>query len=183
MTEQHLHAVRFYQDSASLCLLAGNFLADGLLNDRPAIIIATPAHLDGIKQQLAARGLDVESLASRGELVMLDAEGTLAKFMRDGSPDAALFTSAIGPVIQAARGPGDRVACAYGEMVDVLWAAGQTRAASRLERLWNDLARTHAFALLCGYAIASLYRTGDVDDICSHHSHVLTETGDVAAFA
>jgi len=51
---------------------------------------------------------------------------------------------------------------------------GQTVAACRLETLWNTLANTHAFSLLCGYAIGNLYKDAAVDEICSHHSHVVS---------
>ena len=47
---------------------------------------------------------------------------------------------------------------AYGEMVDVLWKAGQDVAAIRLEMLWNKLAAMHDFALLCGYAMGNFYK-------------------------
>jgi hypothetical protein len=50
----------------------------------------------------------------------------------------------------AARHPG-RTIRAFGEMVDVLWRRGQQEGAIALEELWNDLARTRSFALLCGY--------------------------------
>jgi hypothetical protein len=33
----------------------------------------------------------------------------------------------------------------------VLWARGQEEAAITLEELWNELARSRSFALLCGY--------------------------------
>ena len=66
-------------------------------------------------------------------------------------------------------------------MVDVLWKAGQTVAACRLEALWNALANTHAFSLLCGYAMDNFYKDAAVDEICSHHSHVVSSTGAAAA--
>jgi two-component system CheB/CheR fusion protein len=39
-------------------------------------------------------------------------------------------------------------------MVALLWAEGNRDAAIRLEELWNDLARTETFALLCAYPIS-----------------------------
>jgi hypothetical protein len=45
----------------------------------------------------------------------------------------------------------------YGQMVDVLWKNGQQEAAIRLETLWNQLANTQAFSLLCGYAMGQFY--------------------------
>jgi len=183
MIESRIHAVRFYQDAASLCHIAGDFVADGLLSDRPAIVIATPEHRQGLEERLVQRGVEVAASTTCGDLVMLDAEDTLARFMQDGMPDPASFVKTIGPVIEATRGATRRIPCAYGEMVDVLWKTGHTRAASRLERLWNNLSRTLPFSLLCGYAIGSVYHGGDVDEICSHHSHVLSEGGEVTALA
>ena len=40
-------------------------------------------------------------------------------------------------------------------MVDLLWKQGKTEAAIRLEVLWNNLADSHVFSLLCGYAIGN----------------------------
>jgi hypothetical protein len=62
-------------------------------------------------------------------------------------------------------------------MVDVLWKQGRTVAATRLEMLWNDLARSHDFALLCGYAMGNFYKGTAVEEICAHHSHVLSSEG------
>ena len=58
-------------------------------------------------------------------------------------------------------------------MVDVLWQDGLTAAAIRLEMLWNQLAMTHDFSLLCGYAMGSFYKDAGMRDICAQHSHVI----------
>src|SRR5436305_29207 len=61
-------------------------------------------------------------------------------------------------------------------MVALLWAQGQREAAMRLEHLWNDLARTHAFSLLCAYPLRFFGRAGDdksMGAICDVHSHVI----------
>ena len=42
----------------------------------------------------------------------------------------------------------------FGEMVAVLWAEGKTRAAIRLEELWNALTTRHV-SLLCAYPMSS----------------------------
>jgi hypothetical protein len=175
----HFHAVRFYKDADSLCRIVGSFLAEGVDEAQPAIVIATPVHRAGITECLASKSIDVAKLERNGELLILDAEETLSRFMVDGMPDAALFRSAIVPVIEkACAGRKDCVVRAYGEMVDVLWKAGHTVAATRLEMLWNDLARTQSFSLLCGYAMGSFYKDAAVEDVCSHHSHLISETGE-----
>jgi len=177
----HFHAVRFYKDADGLCRIVANFLAEGVAANQPAIVIATPVHRAGIAAHLAAQSIDCTALEASGRLTMIDADETLARFMVDGMPDGARFRDGIVPTIEAACGgqPGVTVR-AYGEMVDVLWKRGQTVAATRLETLWNSLANTHAFSLLCGYARGNFYKDAAVEEICSHHTHVVSSTGDVA---
>jgi hypothetical protein len=175
----HFHAVRFYKDAESLCRIVGNFLAEGVASAQPAIVIATPAHRAGITEFLAGKSIDTVALERNGALLILDAEETLSQFMVDGMPDPALFRAAMIPTIEkACGGRKDCVVRAYGEMVDVLWKAGQTVAATRLEMLWNDLARSQSFSLLCGYAMGSFYKDAAVEEVCRQHSHVISETGE-----
>jgi DcmR-like sensory protein len=69
------------------------------------------------------------------------------------------------------QGRPGRIIHVYGEMVDVLWRRGDTRAAIQLEMLWNDLANRHDFSLLCGYAMGNFYKDAEKREICSHHTH------------
>lgn len=178
----HFHAVRFYKDAVGLSRIVGDFLAEGFSGRQPAIVFATPVHRLAIESQLTRRGLDVAQLQRDGALVMQDADETLAAFMVDGMPDAMRFRAAIVPVIErVCAGRTDRVVRAYGEMVDVLWKAGQLAAATRLETLWNTLANTHAFSLLCGYAMGNFYKDAAVEEICSHHSHIVSEAGEATS--
>lgn len=178
----HFHAVRFYKDSEALAQRVAEFLGEGLTQNLPAIVIATPAHRAGILTQLRARSFDVEQLQAAGALTLLDADMILSQFMKDGMPDAVRFRAAIIPIIETAcQGRTDCVVRAFGEMVDVLWKAGHTAAATRLEMLWNQLAQTHAFSLLCGYSMGSFYKDGAREEIARHHTHVLDEPGQSAA--
>jgi hypothetical protein len=175
----HFHAVRFYEDAEALSRIVSGFLAEGFLASQPAVVIATPQHRAAIEARLAERSLAVDELKTAGALRVLDADATLAQFMVDGMPDAARFRATIIPVIEAAGAARkDTVVRAYGEMVDVLWKADQTMAATRLETLWNVLANDHRFALLCGYAMGSVYKNAAVEEICGHHSHVISNAGD-----
>jgi hypothetical protein len=65
-------------------------------------------------------------------------------------------------------------------MVDVLWKDGLTAAAIKLEMLWNRLANTHDFSLLCGYAMGQFYKDASVDDVCRHHTHLVSDSGEAA---
>jgi MEDS: MEthanogen/methylotroph, DcmR Sensory domain len=171
----HHHAVQFYGDTGELFKTIGTFLSEGLVAGQPAIAIATPAHNAEILASLTSHLIDVQRARHLGDLVMLDAEDTLGAFMHNGMPDPRLFQRSIGDIInQTIRGRGQISLRAYGEMVNVLWQRGQTEAAIRLEVLWNELASTHAFSLLCGYAIGSFYKeTSKFEDVCQQHTHVM----------
>jgi len=174
-----LHAVRFYESRESLARIVGKFLGEGFLAGLPAIVIATPDHRDAIKQALSAHYFDVSRLERANDLIIVDAAETLSRFMVDGMPDAVRFKDAMIPLIElACRGRNDCVIRAYGEMVDVLWQAGQTAAAIRLEMLWNQLAQTHLFALLCGYSMGHFYKDVDHHEVRQQHTHLMGDSGE-----
>ena len=164
--ETRVHAVRFYESRESLAKIVGKFLGEGFIAGLPAVVIATPPHRDAIRTVLAGHYFDLSRLEAANDLIMVDAAEMLSRFMHDGMPDALRFRDAMIPVIeQACRGRKDCVIRAYGEMVDVLWQAGQTAAAIRLEMLWNQLAQTHSFALLCGYSMGHFYKDVGQDEM------------------
>ena len=155
----HHHAVQFYGNDNELLNTVGTFLSEGLVSGHPAVVIATPPHRLAIEKALEHRMIDVERARRLGDLVLLDADDTLATFMVDGVPSAAIFKKTIGELIeQTLRGRERTPVRAYGEMVDVLW---------------NDLATTHVFSLLCGYAIGNFYKqTQKYEEVCNLHTHV-----------
>jgi MEDS: MEthanogen/methylotroph, DcmR Sensory domain len=175
--QNHFHAVQFYKDAASLSDKVATFLADGLKSSQPGLIVATGAHAAAISRSLEAIGVDVSEARKTGELQILDARKLLSAFMVAGQPDALLFKSNVGDVIE--RLCAERTPCSirvYGEMVDVLWQEGNTDGAIRLEVLWNQLASAYDFALLCGYAVGHFYketRASRYDDVCYQHTHVI----------
>jgi hypothetical protein len=168
------HAAKFYETSESLCQIAGEFLAEGLRANTPALAIVTPAHRAGIIAELLVRKIDVEAAQRAGDLLLLDAAETLATFMVDGMPDAELFLASIrGALEELCHGRKDRALRAYGELVDVLWKAGDDAAAIRVELLWNKLAMTNDFALLCGYSMGNFYKDTGISAIRREHSHII----------
>jgi len=110
-----------------------------------------------------------------GQYIALDADETLSKFMVDGRPDERRFAEVIGSLIGRAANDGGRPVRAFGEMVALLWAEGRHEAAIRLEELWNDLAKSQSFSLMCAYPIAGFDHEEHGDSfqrICQAHSHV-----------
>jgi DcmR-like sensory protein len=175
------HAVRFYEDDASLCRMAAGFLSEGLAAESPAIVVATPTHRAGIEQELAALSVDLDELQRSGALLFIDAEEALAEFMIDGLPDAERFQAVFShAIVKVCQERSNRVVRAYGEMVDVLWKNGNHVGAIRLEMLWNQLANWHRFSLLCGYSMGHFYKDAPFMDICREHTHVVAPDGDIA---
>jgi hypothetical protein len=153
------HAVQFYEREEHLFAVVAGFLAAGLSAGEPTIVIATPGHRAGFLEALAANHLDANTAIASGQLTLLDARETLSKFMIGNAPDEVLFKSIVGAVIaRSARVWKGALVRAYGEMVDVLWHDGNPEGAIRLEELWNDLAQSHSFALLCAYPMGNFLK-------------------------
>ncbi|HWE62316.1 MAG TPA: ATP-binding protein [Chloroflexota bacterium] len=173
------HSVQFYGDDLFLLEELSRFIGSALGAGDVGIVIATKMHRDGLAERLKARGLDLAHVIAQGRCIWLDAAQTLSHIMPGSAPDAARFTDLMSDLIaRATRAAADehpRVAI-FGEMVALLWAEGKTEAALRLEQLWNDLARTHAFALYCAYPLRYFGQAGDgeaLGKICAVHGHVI----------
>jgi PAS domain S-box-containing protein len=173
------HAVQFYQDDSFLVESVSGYVGAALASGDAAVIIATKPHRTEINELLKARGLDLAKVVNQGRYFALDAHDTLSRFMRNGLPDAGHFKSTIATVldqaVSAVGGDHSRVA-AFGEMVQVLWAARHHEAALKLEQLWNELARHYSFSLLCAYPIAGFKdkrHANFFQRICAEHTAVL----------
>jgi hypothetical protein len=175
----HFHGVQFYNDPDALCRIVGGFVGEGLEQGALALLIATPDHAARIDSCLRARGIDVDDLKRHGSLVTLDAHETLQLFMVDGMPNPGAFRRVVSSALtHVGRGREHCTIRAYGEMVDLLWKDDREAAAIRLETLWNQLATTHDFKLLCGYSMGSFYKAAAIEEICDQHSHLIARNGD-----
>jgi signal transduction histidine kinase len=172
------HTVQFYGEDSSLLEELSRFIGTELVSGNAAVVIATKMHREGLAQRLQSRGFDTATAIEQGRYIALDADETLAKFIRDGWPDAALFGEVIGGILgQAILGAGKTPSvAAFGEMVVLLWAKGNAEAAIRLEQLWNNLAQTYPLSLRCAYPMADFAREDHGESflrICEQHSHVI----------
>jgi anti-sigma regulatory factor (Ser/Thr protein kinase) len=103
----------------------------------------------------------------------LDAAATLASLLVDHRPNPALFNSVVGGLIRDATTDGRRIRV-YGEMVALLWEAGQVTAAMELESLWNGIGARVQFSLFCAYpATATRAGTQALEHLCGLHSSVI----------
>jgi hypothetical protein len=169
------HLVQLYRDESFLCEVVGEYTATGLRRGEAVIIIATPAHRGAFLQELERRGMPAEDALQRGQLVLLDAEETLARFSAGGTPDWQSFHALVGGLIAKTRLDYATVR-AYGEMVDLLWQRGERDAAIRLEGFWNELAELQTFSLLCAYRMDHLDGAayhGPLDCVCRVHTHLI----------
>jgi PAS domain S-box-containing protein len=171
------HVVQFYEDEHFLRTAVADHLAAGLASGQPVVIVAASSRLEAFSSTLEARGFDVERLSRGGRLLRLDAERTLDAIMVGPTPDAAAFAAVVGGAIaRSLEGSGHTTVRVYGDMVDLLWRAGNASGAARLEELWNELSDTHEFSLLCAYAMDSFHEEAHAEPfqrICALHERAI----------
>lgn len=171
------HVVQFYDDDRELACAVGSYLARAVRAQEVAIVIATPAHRDAFRAELTAGGVNVAAAESAGTLTMLDAAQTLARFMPSGEVDRELFRDVIGGLLGEVAQTGREIR-AYGEMVALLWDAGDVLGAIELEKLWNELAAELSFSLWCayhGHALAPHEHADALHEVCHLHTSVVAE--------
>jgi len=170
------HMVQLYRDPAVLHHSVAHYLSDGFQRGDAAAVIATSEHWTGFRRELEKRGHDPARIEEEGKLVVRDARSTLDAFMRGGMPDESLFQDTVRPLLSALSSGGAPNVRAYGEMVALLWKDRQFDAAIRLEELWNGLAESHSFMLLCAYegdALAPEFHGRIAESIYRQHTHVV----------
>ena len=171
------HLVRYYDSDVALIGEIGDFLSTGLAAGEPAVVVATPTHRDRIERHLTANGINLTEARRASRYVALDAAETLARLTTDGLPDPVRFGEIVGGALGRALSVGSAGQVrAFGEMVALLWADGRRDAALRLEELWNDLAKSHRFSLICGYPLADFGAHADaaaLSAVSGLHTEVL----------
>lgn len=175
-SQQHL--VQFYAaDEPMLARNVSRFLWDGLKGGDGLLVIAAPERSEALAHQLTKTGADVQAAVREGQLLFLDAQETLSKFMVAGRPDWLLFENTIRAAMQNVRAlESDAGLRAYGEMVGVLWKAGQFSAAVRLEQFWNQFLRQSHVSLFCGYPIDvfdKAFQINTLDPLLCAHTHLV----------
>jgi CheY-like chemotaxis protein len=170
-----VHAVYFYEDAESLAHTVARFIGAGLIANQSAVLIATPSHRAAILEQLIAMAVEPQKRIDQGELVMLDADEVLSRFMVEATPDTRRFEDTMmHTVMDRLAWSGTRTVRAYGEMVDLLWKNDQHAAAISLETLWNQFIASRKCSLLCGYSFEAVGEGTGFKKICSEHSHVVS---------
>ena len=171
------HLVQIYQDEGVFLDSLEGFIAGGIQAGDGVVVIATPLHLASLNERLVARNIDIASAIKDDQYLTFDAEETLSKFMVMGWPDEDFFRALVTNILQRAKGNNRRVR-AFGEMVALLWARGNTGATVQLEHLWHRLCQELTFSLFCAYPKIGFTRdaSASIKEICDAHSRVLPET-------
>jgi hypothetical protein len=176
------HFVQLFDSSKSLAETVAAFLLGGLERNENVLIVATPEHRELLSRCLDDAGWNVRKLMAANRLMICDAVQTLDKFMRKETPSPIAFDEVVGTIVQQLS-HGKRL-WIYGEMVDVLAARGNLRAAQQLEEMWNMLGQRECFTLFCGYASGHFGdpRTAKaLAGICAAHDVVHRKSDDILA--
>ena len=171
------HIVQLYQDADFYGEAISHFAAAGLARGESVIIVATGPNWANISGRLASKGFSTDELFRRGQLILLDADGTLPTFLVGDMPDAKTFKALAEATIEQARAGGKfpRVRW-WGEMVNLLYIAGNQSGSTRLGELFYEVAHEQSISIFHSFlmdkydpkiyvrAFTDIYRT---------HSHVI----------
>ena len=175
----HSHVVQFYDSDSFLVDSVARYVGSAFESGNAAVVITTKSRRERLADCLSRRGFDLAGAVRAGTYIALDAGVTLSKFMVAGRPDGARFEAVLKPLIERANRASR---CKYprtsyfGQMVALLWRDGEREAAIQLEQLWNDLARSCDFSLICAYPMDLFSRQDQGQgfvDVCGQHSDVI----------
>jgi hypothetical protein len=168
------HFVQIYESEEVFMDILASFVSKALKEDHTAVVIATPAHRQELNERLMESGHDLTALRLQDQLISLDAEEMIKKFMTNGWVDDELFFQLVADILARATKTGRKVR-AFGEMVTVMWSKGFYGATVRLEHLWHRLCAENSFTLFCAYPKISFAENGSeaIAHICAAHSKIL----------
>ncbi len=171
----HRHGVLIFGTADDLAVQVANFVGNSLAGSGNVLVVAQAELRPALDAVLAAPE-SVRALAS-GRLLVVSAEQTLARILRDGLPDADLFDDVVGGLVRR-HVPVTGVLRIYGDMVADLWGRGEVEAALQLEDLWNRLMREVPCELLCAYPLAIVDdpADGQLERLIAGHSSVRVES-------
>jgi len=167
------HMVAFYESDNFLTALVADFLAPAVRGGGHALAIATGPHRGGVTHALLGE-LDAVGTAS---LVMYDAAQTLSSLRVGGALDPVRFRTVVSGLLASLAADGKLVRI-FGEMVALLYQDGEPAEALALEDMWNDLASSYEFDLLCAYPMRdfdSIESTGEFQHVCGRHTAVANQ--------
>lgn len=165
------HIVQLYDDSDFYGEAISHFAAEGLVRGESIILVATDENWRNISGRLKSKGFDVAELFGAGQLTVLDANETLPKFMRNGSPDGDIFKPLARETIRKAKRGGRFPAVRWwGEMVNVLYVDGNERGSNRLEQFFDEVSHQETIPIFCSF-LMDKYDLKIYDEAFAHVCH------------
>jgi hypothetical protein len=161
----HRHEIIFCSDDEMGLNGLVHFVAVALNAGDAAIVWATEPHRADIRQRLYGQSVDVDSAIQRGTYISSDVSEP---------PDPQRILASIKGLSDAAFRMGRRHprVSVCGERAGRLWAEGQTDKALRIEKLFNDLAKTHDIDILCVYPVPQRHEEDAFKSLCAEHTTV-----------
>jgi DNA-binding NarL/FixJ family response regulator len=172
------HQVGFYSDDQHFLDDATRFIKSALKNGDVAIFVATESHQESLLSALQACGMDMGAAINEDRYIQLDAADAIPMFMVNGVLDPVRYLEFFGDLIAATRravGGANRRVLVLGECVNLLWAQGNAVAAIQIEKLCNQLIKSHDSDILCAYSLNSVEGRMDNDtfeQICAEHTAI-----------
>jgi PAS domain S-box-containing protein len=183
------HRLQLYTaDGEVLVSNVCDYLCEGLERGEGILIVTTPEHRAAFERKMMARisRADFARGLETRQIVFQDAQDLLSLLVVGGKLEWARFECIVGSAISQVRPRNEGFPCrAYGEMVGLLWTAGEFAAAARLEEFWNTLLRGGGFQLFCAYPIdvfAAEFHSPAVRAVLQCHTHLIS-CGDDALHA
>ena len=169
------HVVQIYESEEALLNLLEGFITDGITAGDAVVLIATSGHLESLEQKLKLAGLDLEALKADDQYLPLIAEEVLSRIMINDWPNYSLFMETVTRIFRRVSN-GKRHVRAFGEMVAILWAQGNSGATIMLEQLWNMYCEKEPFSLFCAYPKNAFQENSDLSlrNICKTHSKIIS---------
>ena len=171
------HVVEFYEREDYLIGTVAGFVGPALNDGDAAIIVATEAHRWALGAALRASSVNLDAAVAADRYLTFDAEQQLESLMDGGAPDRERLRAMVLDAVGRASAGGRRVRV-YGEMVTLLWNAGDVTSALALEELWSGLAEELWLMVLCAYPMRSFAPDccapiTRFEQICARHSTVI----------
>ena len=170
-----VHSLHIYDSDKDLVQRLCAIVSSSLRIGDAVLIVGTPEHRDDLVCNLRETGLDLRECVRQGRYTMLDARDALSTFMQDGLPDRKRFFAAMGSTVEAVRSrarSGNGGITVFGEMVAILWNAGNQKGALELEMLWNEAISRRAFHLHCAYPRQLFRNENELFAVHATHTHV-----------
>lgn len=151
------HVVHFYEAPDARDRAVVEWVLPTLRNGGGALLVCTPSNAARVRAGLCDAGLDVEDLERHGRLMIVRARDLMARFIDARGLHPETFRHLARDLILKIRvgcGDSDAPIRVWGEMVHLLWEAGDRSGAHRLEQMWNDILPEAGVELLCSYDVA-----------------------------